>query len=91
MDDLFDDDDQFEEEEQDIYDDGGDEDISQQDAWIVISKYFKSKGLVNQQLDSFDEFVSHTIQELIEDSGELSVESENQFRGDASREVRFAL
>ena len=31
------------------------EDISQEDAWVVISSYFSEKGLVRQQLDSFDE------------------------------------
>lgn len=31
------------------------EDISQEDAWVVISAYFNEKGLVRQQLDSFDE------------------------------------
>lgn len=31
------------------------EDISQEDAWVVISAYFSEKGLVRQQLDSFDE------------------------------------
>lgn len=31
------------------------EDISQEDAWVVISAYFSEKGLVRQQLDSFDD------------------------------------
>ena len=36
--------------------------ITQEDAWVVISKYFEEKGLVRQQLDSFDGFISNTIQ-----------------------------
>ena len=41
------------------YDDYGDEDagITAEDCWTVISSFFESKGLVSQQLDSFDEFV----------------------------------
>ena len=29
----------------------------QEACWIVISAYFDEKGLVRQQLDSFDEFI----------------------------------
>ena len=48
--------------ESSIREDPMNEEIEQQDAWEVITKYFKSKGLVGQQLDSFDEFVKNTIQ-----------------------------
>ena len=37
---------------------GEDEEIRQEDAWAVIGLYFREKGLVRQQLDSFDEFIS---------------------------------
>lgn len=34
--------------------------------WIVISSYFDEKGLVRQQLDSFDEFIQvHKVTELL--------------------------
>ncbi len=36
--------------------------ISQEDAWAVISAYFDDKGLVRQQLDSFDEFINSNMQ-----------------------------
>jgi hypothetical protein len=32
---------------------------------VVIKGYFDEKGLVRQQLDSFDEFISNTILEVI--------------------------
>lgn len=45
----------------DVYDDENDEEIShelwQEACWIVINSYFDEKGLVRQQLDSFDEFI----------------------------------
>ena len=50
-----------------------------QDAWTVISAYFAEKGLVRQQLDSFDEFIQNTMQELVDDSGELSIKPESQY------------
>ena len=40
------------------------EEISQEDAWAVISAYFEEKGLVRQQLDSFDEFIQNSMQEV---------------------------
>ena len=39
----------------DMGDDFGIDEITQEDAWVVIDKYFKEKGLVGQQIDSFDE------------------------------------
>jgi DNA-directed RNA polymerase II subunit RPB2 len=52
--------------------------VSQEDAWAVISAYFEEKGLVRQQLDSFDEFVQNTMQELVDDSGDIRVSPEMQ-------------
>jgi len=49
----------------------GDEEIEQEDAWVVITKYFDEKGLVRQQLDSFDGFITNTIQAKIDCSSEL--------------------
>lgn len=48
------------------HEEGGDEDIRQDDSWTVISSYFEEKGLVRQQLDSFNEFLEHSLQEIIE-------------------------
>eukprot|EP00936_MAST-01D_sp_MAST-1D-sp1_P001586 g1586.t1 len=56
-----------------------DEEISQEHAWGVITAYFEEKGLVRQQLDSFDEFVSNTMQELVDDSRDIRVEPDSQF------------
>lgn len=36
--------------------------ITAEDAWTVISANFQEKGLVRQQLDSFDMFMSNTMQ-----------------------------
>lgn len=47
----------------DYYD--GEGEITAEDCWTVISSFFNEKGLVSQQLDSFDEFIETTIQELV--------------------------
>jgi DNA-directed RNA polymerase II subunit RPB2 len=45
---------------------------------IFYSAYFEEKGLVRQQLDSFDEFIQNTMQELVDDSGDIRVSPEIQ-------------
>ena len=40
----------------------------------MISAFFANKGLVRQQLDSFNEFVNTSMQEIIEEGGKLEVE-----------------
>lgn len=40
----------------------------QEACWIVINSYFDEKGLVRQQLDSFDEFIQMSVQRIVEDS-----------------------
>ena len=46
--------------------DDEDQEITQTDAWSVIDAYFKEKGLVKQQIESFDEFVEVTMQQIID-------------------------
>lgn len=52
-------DDPFEFHEIDDYDLGP---ISEEDAWTVIAAHFQERGLVGQQLDSFDNFMTSTMQ-----------------------------
>ncbi|KAJ5109405.1 hypothetical protein N7456_006080 [Penicillium angulare] len=59
--------------EDEFYDDA-DEGITSEDCWTVISSFFDTKGLVSQQLDSFDEFISSTMQELVEEQGQVVVD-----------------
>ena len=50
----------------------------QEACWIVISSYFEEKGLVRQQLDSFDEFIQMSVQRIVEDSPEIELQAESQ-------------
>ncbi|KAJ1660661.1 DNA-dependent RNA polymerase II [Dispira simplex] len=52
--------------------------ITQEDCWTVISSFFEEKGLVRQQLDSFDEFIQNTMQELVDENQNLVMQTSVQ-------------
>ena len=52
-------------------------DLWQEACWIVISSYFDEKGLVRQQLDSFDEFIQMSVQKIVEDSATIELTVSN--------------
>jgi len=54
------------------------EEITQDDAWTVISSFFAANGLVRQQLDSFNQFAENTMQEIVDEAGEIMVKREMQ-------------
>lgn len=58
-----------------------DETVTQEDCWAVIAAYFEDKTLVSQQIDSFDEFVNNTMQELVDESGSLILDQNMQHTG----------
>ncbi|KAF2751539.1 beta and beta-prime subunits of DNA dependent RNA-polymerase [Sporormia fimetaria CBS 119925] len=65
----------------DQYSDSGDEYedesiITAEDCWAVITSFFDSKGLVSQQLDSYDEFTRNTLQSIVSDNGKVILEQE---------------
>jgi len=67
---MFDEDDQLDDEETlEIT-----SELWQEACWIVISSYFDEKGLVRQQLDSFDEFIQMSVQRIVEDSSTIEIE-----------------
>lgn len=55
--------------------------ITQEDAWVVISSFFEDKGLVTQQLESFNEFVENSMQELVDEEGNLTLDQYDQHTG----------
>lgn len=54
------------------------EEITPEDCWSVILSFFTEKGLVSQQLDSFDEFIESTIQELVWEDPKLILDQAAQ-------------
>ena len=71
-----------------MYVEEGVEEISQEDCWDVIKAFFEEKGLVRQQIDSFNEFMSNTVQELVEESKSLTLEQAEQHTGNAEDKTR---
>ena len=55
-------------EDEDEYEDEEDGAITSEDCWAVISSFFDTKGLVSQQLDSYDEFTRNTIQDIVKEN-----------------------
>ncbi|KAK9463712.1 DNA-directed RNA polymerase II subunit RPB2 [Lipomyces oligophaga] len=55
--------------------------ITSEDCWTVISAFFNDKGLVSQQLESFDVFINHTIQELVVEEPTLTLDQPAQHTG----------
>ncbi|BGP15478.1 DNA-dependent RNA polymerase II [Rhodosporidiobolus nylandii] len=62
---------------------GYDDPITQEDCWTVIAAYFADKTLVSQQIDSFNEFVNNTMQELVDEGGALILDQNMQHSGKA--------
>uniref|UniRef100_A0A5S6QXK6 DNA-directed RNA polymerase subunit beta n=2 Tax=Trichuris muris TaxID=70415 RepID=A0A5S6QXK6_TRIMR len=67
-------------------------DLWQEACWIIISAYFDEKGLVRQQLDSFDEFIQMSVQRIVEDSPPVELQTESQhYTGEIEIPTKFSL
>ncbi|XP_033632783.1 DNA-directed RNA polymerase II subunit RPB2 [Asterias rubens] len=68
--------------DEEVYEEDDSDEVTQdrwQEAcWIVISSYFDEKGLVRQQLDSFDEFIQMSVQRIVEDAPAVDLQAEAQ-------------
>ena len=69
-------DDNYEDEYEDEIDQGA---ITSEDCWAVISSFFDTKGLVSQQLDSYDEFTRNTIQDIVKENGSVILEQNTPY------------
>ena len=54
--------------------------LTEEDRWKVINAFFKENGLVSQQINSFNSFISNTIQEIVEEVGKIVVKPTKQYR-----------
>ncbi|CAL8307690.1 unnamed protein product [Arctogadus glacialis] len=85
----------YDPDEETQYDEDEDEitsDLWQEACWIVISSYFDEKGLVRQQLDSFDEFIQMSVQRIVEDAPPIDLQAEAQHTsGEVEDPPRYLL
>ena len=60
------------------YEEGDNENdpIAAEDCWNVISAFFHAKGLVSQQIDSFDEFVATGLRQIVDEFNLVTVDQE---------------
>lgn len=56
--------------------------MKQEDYWTIINTFFEEKGLVRQQLESFNEFVENTMQEIVDENARLMLDQHQQYTGD---------
>ena len=55
--------------------------ISKEDTQLLLQAFFKDKGLVRQHLDSYNEFIDHGLQEVIDEVSEIPIEvPENPYK-----------
>ena len=55
--------------------------ITQDELLLLQKSFFKEKGLVRQHLDSYNEFIDHGLQEMINEVGEIAIElPENPYK-----------
>ena len=73
-------DEDYEEYQDDFPQDG--ENITAEDCWTVIGSFFDTKGLVSQQLDSFDEFVSITMQQMVDENSLITLDQNSPPQAD---------
>jgi len=58
--------------------------------WSVVSAFFREKGLVRQQLDSYNEFAQRTIQEVVDENSTVTVLAHSP-SGDETQAKRYTI
>jgi DNA-directed RNA polymerase subunit B len=48
--------------------------LSKEDTHILLKSFFNEKGLVRQHLDSYNEFIDHGLQEVVDEVAEIPIE-----------------
>jgi DNA-directed RNA polymerase II subunit RPB2 len=55
--------------------------LSSEDLWTVISSFFSDQGLVNQQLSSYNQFMETTMQAIMMEHGDMTLDQIAQHSG----------
>ena len=48
--------------------------ITDEDLFVLWQAFFREKGLVKQHLDSYNDFIDHGLQQIIDEIGEIEIE-----------------
>lgn len=57
----------------------GEDQIDDKDQWEIIDAFFKQNGVVNQQIQSYNQFVEHTISDCVREHQANFVKIDRQF------------
>ena len=63
-----------------------DESINEKDCWTVANAYFKQYGLVSQQINSFNFFISKDIQKIINENNTIIIKPDEDYAKKAKGE-----
>jgi DNA-directed RNA polymerase II subunit RPB2 len=55
------------------------ETLTQPEIWSVIGSFFREKGLVFQQIDSYNLFIQRSIADAVHDHPSLKLQAQNQY------------
>jgi len=61
--------------------------MNQEDSWAVIDSFFQEKGLVFQQLGSFDQFIIYEMQRVVDQQAPLEITPQSQYNPDEKVET----
>jgi DNA-directed RNA polymerase II subunit RPB2 len=62
--------------------------MHQEDSWFVIDSFFAEKGLVFQQLGSFDQFLIYEIQRVVDAQTPIEISPANQYNPEQSVDTK---
>lgn len=64
--------------------------ISQNECWAVVSAFFREKGLVRQQLDSYNDFIQTTMQEIVDENSTIVLLAQSP-SGDEAHAKKYTI
>lgn len=62
--------------------DDDEESITEEDSWKVIGTFFESHGLINQQIESYNDFIAYRMQEIIDEHPLIEIKPQPQYRSE---------
>ena len=65
----------------------GEEGAEEGGSWDVINAFCREFGFVSQQIYSYNNFVSRTLQEIVEEVGQISIKPERQYRPNKTQDL----
>ncbi|MHA1595309.1 MAG: DNA-directed RNA polymerase subunit B [Candidatus Baldrarchaeia archaeon] len=62
--------------------------LTTEDRWEVMKAYFKEMGLVQQQLESFNAFITRGMQAIVDEIGQIEIEAREE-EGSSLKYIKF--